>query len=87
MRHVISWTRELAGPGPSNPGVRVQPGSKTRPFHGSFEGLIAIRATESMGLGVRSSTHNPKVVSSNLTSATKISFSFNRFREPRYHPN
>ncbi len=42
-----------------------QLGSKTRPFHGSFGCLIAIRATEAMGLRVRSSTHNPKVVSSN----------------------
>jgi hypothetical protein len=33
------------------------------------------------------SAHNPKVVSSNLTPATKKFLPFNNFREPRNHPN
>src|ERR1700674_504052 len=56
----------------------VQLGSKTWPFCGSFGCLIGVRATESMGLRVCSSTHNPKVVSSNLTPAT---ISKSRFRK------
>src|SRR5258705_8039338 len=49
---------------------RVQLGSKTWPFCADFGGLIVLRATESMGLREGSSTHNPKVVSSNLTPET-----------------
>ena len=62
-----SWRRVIE-PKLVNP--RVQLGSKTWPFCADFGGRTVVRATESMGLRVRSSTHNPKVVSSNLTPAT-----------------